>query len=106
MATIYNVESGKFLGVSENGYIELMNENGSSNQVWKFERFEDGSYTIRSAYNGKYLSVENNSDENFARLCLLDYNNLSGQRFKFYSQGNGYIIYPNCSLSRVVDRCV
>lgn len=96
---IYNVASGKILTVNEDDYICLEGENGFANQVWRFWRCEDGSYRIRSAYNGKMLD----GDASSLKMHTWEDTDADNQHFFFYKQGNGFIIRPRFSSNGVLD---
>ncbi len=100
---ILHTKSWKPLAVDDDGYVKIATENGFANQVWKFTRCEDGSYTILSALNGKSLDVETAGDENKLKMHTWEPTDANNQHFFFYRQGDAYVINPRCSATRVLD---
>jgi len=62
-AMIMHAESSKIvesdIANSEIPYVCINDETGLANQLWYFERQDDGSYRISSCYDGKFMDVRN-----------------------------------------------
>ncbi|MDE5582077.1 MAG: RICIN domain-containing protein [Ruminococcus sp.] len=72
----------------------------SDNQVWKFRINSDRSYSISSAYDGKYISLADNSD-----IVMSEYNGGNSQKFHIYSKDGRYYIKPvgaDCFINMAV----
>lgn len=103
-AVIRNTASGKPITLNADGFVRMGSGGDSDNQLWKFERQEDGSYAIRSEENGRLLEMyrANTATENPAAAVS---GNLTGdhQRWFLYEQGGGYVLrcvyYPEGNLA-------
>ncbi len=86
--------------------IQVYTGNGTNSQKFKFEavsgsgnnnndqedaKVKEGTYTIKSALNTKYvLDVAAASKANGANIQLFEYDNVDQQRFKIKPLGGGY----------------
>ena len=93
---ILNWEYWKPISNDDDRFVRLQQENGASNQVWLFDRQEDGSYLITSAKNGYALEMYggDTTPGNPAAAWCEDWGGLS-QRWFIYRQGNGYVLLCN-----------
>jgi hypothetical protein len=80
--------------VNSNDNAQLGVEQGNINERWWFERQDDGSYTIESLYNNKFLDASGMSSDNGTNVQLWEYNGSDAQKWYFYQGDNGYIITP------------
>ncbi len=99
-AVIFHKSSWKPITYDDDKYIRLRSENGSANQVWKFNRESDGCYTIASAVDGSLLELTTGSLEN--KLAITALNKDWGgayQRWYLYGDAGGCTImskhFPN-----------
>lgn len=103
-ATISSVWNGKVLtvGATKVNVVSRTKAEGSE-QYWKFERNEDGYYTIISQSNGKCLEVESAMDVENQNVRTYESNNTNAQKWYIYEAGGGaYYLRPECSENRVV----
>lgn len=78
---------------------------GHNSQKWVIELQQDGYYTIKSIYSSLYLTVENNSSAQNARITQASGGTATGQRWKFTKLGTGgYKIGAKCGES--TDKCL
>ena len=75
--------------VNDNNVV-LGNGNNGLKERWKFTRFADGTYTIRSYENGMFL--EASPDGNNVRVGIA--NNSSAQRWYMHPIADGWMLWP------------
>ena len=92
-AVILNDACWKPISQAENSTrIFLKTENGSSRQIWRFQRQEDGTYVISSCYDGKVLEMTNGTREVCTQITAHDsYWGGAYQRWHLIPYGDGYI---------------
>ena len=61
--------------------VQLANDNGGKNQLWKIRKNSDGTYFIINKANGYYLDLENSKTENGANVSECTYNGSNAQRW-------------------------
>ena len=102
-AYIQNVKSGTVF-TNDNQNVSGRKYTGQNNQVWKFERNNDGSYFIISLADQCALEVLNWKDENDANVKV--WTKTSGAGENWYIEKNrlnGYNLKPLCALGRSAD---
>jgi len=72
-------------------------------QIWLFTKNSDGTYQIKSAYNGKSLDVEGGGDGNAVPIRTWEANDTDAQKWNIIEQDGSYYLRPACSASRVMD---
>ena len=68
-----------FLNNSKN--VQLANDNGGKNQLWKIRKNSDGTYFIINKANGYYLDLENSKTDNGSNVSQCTYNGSNAQRW-------------------------
>lgn len=68
-----------FLNASKN--VQLANDNGGRNQLWKIRKNADGTYFIINKSNGYYLDLENASLDNGSNVSECAYNGSNAQKW-------------------------
>ncbi len=96
-ASITHLASWNHLTAEENDNVDICWDNNTANQYWKFYRYDDGSYMIKSASTGKCLEVEGGSWVNGANIQVYDDNGTDAQRWFVYKCGNGYQLKAKCT---------
>ena len=96
-ASITHLASWNHLTAEENDNVDICWDNNTANQYWKFYRYDDGSYKIKSASTGKCLEVEGGSWVNGANIQVYDDNGTDAQRWFVYKCGNGYQLKAKCT---------
>ena len=61
--------------------VQLAEDNGGKNQLWKIRKNSDGTYFIINKANGYYLDLENSKTENGANVSECTYNGSNAQRW-------------------------
>ena len=75
--------NGEVLEASTTG--ELISRNSDSNkdaQKWKFEKVDEGFYTIRSIFTGKYASLKDDKTDMRTLVVQYDWQNKKTQKWK------------------------
>lgn len=102
IANIIKVDSWSHV-VNKNSNACIGNEVGNANEYWFFQRQDDGSYTIRSMEDGKYLDVSEAGNRDGLNVYCYDYTGADNQRW-FIKQGtNGLILVPKCAINSCLD---
>lgn len=100
---ILNTAAWKPITVGSDSFVTMQTEIGHANQVWKFTRQSDGSYTIASALTGKLLEMHlgNTTAGNQVSAASFDWGG-NYQRWYIYRLGSGYALqskhYPELKL--------
>lgn len=92
----------KCLRNDNNENVCIYDEGGHSDELWRFNLEEDGTYTIRSEKDGKALQVYQGSDSNGANVNVGDYTGDASQRWYIYEATNGYYLRAKCT-AKVLD---
>lgn len=71
--------------------------------IWHFRRMKDGTYTIQSLFDGKYLDVEKFSDQKGANVYCYDYTGDSNQRWYLTLGKNGKVLIPKNATGLCLD---
>lgn len=71
--------------------------------IWHFRRMKDGTYTIQSLFDGKYLDVEEFSDQKGANVYCYDYTGDSNQRWYLILGKNGKVLIPKNATGLCLD---
>lgn len=102
IANIIKVDSWSHV-VNKNSNACIGKEVGNANEYWFFQRQDDGSYTIRSMEDGKYLDVSEAGNRDGLNVYCYDYTGADNQRW-FIKQGtNGLILVPKCAINSCLD---
>lgn len=89
--------------VNNNANACIGQEVGNANEYWYFQKQDDGSYTIRSMEDGKYLDVTEAGNSDGLNVYCNDYTGAYNQRW-FIKQGtNGLILIPKCAINSCLD---
>lgn len=91
--------------------VKLLASNRYVEEYWHFERQSDGSYVIKSLYNGDVLDCANAGTVNCTNVCTFRWHEHDAQRWYIYSTGDGYYYLgpkhaPNLLLDVYSDRNV
>ena len=96
-AKIKNEHIGNYV-TNDISNVSLRKNNNSSNQIWKFEKTQDGSYLITSEYNNGYLNVYYARTGNNANIDVCGgYNESGAEHWYIYEKNGLYIFRPKCS---------
>ena len=90
--------------VNNNTEVELGTEHGYANERWWFARQNDGTYTIKSMEDGKYLDLDCSVAENGRKIHVYNQTNTDNQ--KYYLQKTdqgGYRFIPKCAPYHCLD---
>lgn len=71
--------------------------------IWHFRRMKDGTYTIQSLFDGKYLDVEKFSNQKGANVYCYDYTGDSNQRWYLTLGKNGKALIPKNATGLCLD---
>ena len=79
------------MGSYYNGYklVQYPNTNGD-NQIFYFQKTDDGYYNLKAAHSGKPLDVLGYSTANFAYIGQWESNNAQNQKWIIIKDGDGY----------------
>lgn len=85
--------------------IILQTETGAANEKWRFTRQPDGSYVIKSLYDGKVMDVTGASSvsgTNVGPYVQTGDDNWA-QKWYIYDSGSAYKLMPKCGLNTCLD---
>ena len=71
--------------------------------LWRFERYSDGTYTIRNLRSGKVLDVEGGMRSNGTNIRQYTANGTKAQRFKMNKKEDGSFEIINVNSGKAVD---
>ena len=92
-AMILNSGHGKPISADPDALVYLQSKNGNANQLWRFDRQEDGSYLITSASTGYALEMRVDEAGNGTQVAARgEDQGLASQRWFLYQQGSGYVL--------------
>ena len=90
--------------VNKNPNLEVGGEGeAEGSDIWHFRRMKDGTYTIQSLFDGKYLDVEEFSDQKGANVYCFDYTGDSNQRWYLTLGKNGKVLIPKNATGLCLD---
>lgn len=72
-------------------------------QIWHFGRQTDGSYIIRNAYSGLYLTAAQGGSSSGTNIQVSEGTGAQAQRWFLHSKGAGYTLSPAHDTSLVMD---
>ena len=105
-------ETGNSL-ISANGTIkesnvEISKQEGilKENQLWNFERQNDGSYYIKNVASDLYLDVDDENTENGTNIKLYTYSKSSAQKWYIVKVDNRYRLIPKHCYEQGVRACL
>lgn len=107
-ARIGSVHSGKYLALdSQRNYSVIIYDSSTyKDQIWKFERYDDGSYKITNMYpindENKCLEVANGANADGADAIVNTDDGSNKQKWYIYSYNGNYVFKADCS-DRVLD---
>ena len=84
--------AGKTFGTIHGELAAMSEIDGDLDSIWYFDRQTDGTYLIRNAVCGYYLSVNNNSKDEGAEISLYSATANHGQHWRVIVTGNGYLL--------------
>ena len=90
--------------VNKNPNLEVGGEGEEEgSDIWHFRRMKDGTYTIQSLFDGKYLDVEEFSNQKGANVHCYDYTGASNQRWYLTLGKNGKVLIPKNATGLCLD---
>ena len=90
--------------VNKNPNLEVGGEGeAEGSDIWHFRRMKDGTYTIQSLFDGKYLDVEKFSDQKGSNVYCYDYTGDSNQRWYLTLGKNGKLLIPKNATGLCLD---
>ena len=89
--------------INNNSNAEIREIKNRINEYWRFERQSDGTYTIKSLSNGKYLDVDKNGDSDGLNIYTYEYTGARNQRWYIRKKGNEYNLIPKCAPYSALD---
>lgn len=90
--------------VNKNPNLEVGGEGeAEGSDIWHFRRMKDGTYTIQSLFDGKYLDVEEFSNQKGANVHCYDYTGASNQRWYLTLGKNGKVLIPKNATGLCLD---
>lgn len=101
-ATIVNNSTGKAVTNTsdencENRNAKLAPLTNSANQVWKFERRDNGSYKISSVFNGLVLDVTGAGTTSGTNVGVYFSNDRPAQQWNVFGESGKYRLKPMCN---------
>lgn len=94
-AYIINTSRWKHLTNDDNN-VSMRSETGNANQVWKFERQNDGSYKIINCKDNRVLDVQNGESKNGTNVQVYDSNDTNAQRWYILGESASYYLKSKC----------
>lgn len=104
-ASIISVNAGKPItddGADNENNVSIRSETGAENQVWKFDRYEDGSYKIINCQSGRALDVYEASSKSDTNVWTYVSNDTDAQKWCVYKKDGAYYLRAKCT-SCVLD---
>lgn len=106
-AAILNTAYWKSMTGNSDISVTLEKEVGSSNQLWYFDRQDDGSYVITSASNGHALEMDCGYTTPGNPVVFKEYWGGNYQKWNIYRQGDGYVFvskhFPEYDLAITLE---
>ena len=99
-AYIISKNTGNGLFAQDDLNATFISKEPTTHEVWHFERQEDGTYKITSAYNGYSLDVRDCGTTQGTNLILWPYSGNTAQQWCIFEE-NGW-----CTISAVCTPCV
>ncbi len=101
-ATIVNNSTGKAVTNTsdencENRNAKLATLTNSANQIWKFERRDNGTYKISSVFNGLVLDVTGSGTTNGTNVGVYFSNDKPAQQWNVFGESGKYRLKPMCN---------
>lgn len=88
---IINSKEWKHL-TNDNTNADFKTQTGAKNQLWKFTKNNDGSYTITSLADGNVLDVANGSSTNGANVGLYESHGSDNQKWYIYGSSEQHYL--------------
>ena len=95
-AYIINTDSWLHATNSGKGDVTANTLTGNSNQIWHFERLENGSYKVISCMDNQCMEVHNFESSNGTNVEMHHYDNNSAQHWYIYGESSQYIFRAEC----------
>ena len=89
--------------VNNNTNVEIHYGYGYANEYWLFNKCDDGSYTVKSLEDGKYLDVEEAGNRDGLNIHVYDYTGANNQKWFIKQSSYGKILVPQCALNSCLD---
>lgn len=89
--------------VNNNTNVEIQYGYGYANEYWLFNKCDDGSYTVKSLEDGKYLDVEEAGNRDGLNIHVYDYTGANNQKWFIKQSSYGKILVPQCALNSCLD---
>ncbi len=104
-ARIRNAASDMLLTDEGDNIVQYSHSNHKiGNQIWKFTRNSDGSYSIVSNVKNKCFDVHASIDADGTNVHLWQNNHISGQKWYIHKTSDGaYCLRPQFTPTRVLD---
>lgn len=86
--------------------VVMHKENGTTGELWRFERLSDGSYSIKNFATGGYLDAHSSGTDNGTDVITAVNSEITSNQRWFISKttdGNGYALRPAYSSSLMLD---
>ena len=95
-------------GDTKGSNVEISKEEDvwTTNQLWGFERQEDGSYYIRNMKSGLYLDVDNEETANGTNIKLWSNSNSTAQKWYIFAVEDGYRLIPKHCYDNNLKLCL
>ena len=104
-AKIYNPNYTRYAGADSNGNViaeSWRDWRDGGDQIWRFERLDDGSYKISSALTQNCMAVSGGGYLSRTPIVTESYDGSSGQQWYLYPKSGGYLFRASCT-DRVLD---
>ena len=101
---IYAVGSKKLLTADSSDNIVINSDNSSNNQLWTFNRNNDGTYTIVSKANNKVIDNYSGTGTTESNVQVYESNGSNAQKWQILkSTGDYFYFVPVCSSTCCLD---
>lgn len=104
-ARIKNSGSSKYVSsIGNDVRLQSLGNDKLGTQIWKFNRNNDGSYTIKSSIKDMCIDVDKANDSNGTNIGVCESNHSNAQKWFILKHSNGsFVLRPANSNSRVLD---
>lgn len=94
----YIINTDSWLHATNNGKGNVLANTltGNSNQIWHFERLENGSYKVISCMDNQCMEVHNFESSNGTNVEMHHYDNNSAQHWYIYGDSSQFIFRAEC----------
>ena len=100
----YIINTGMWKHLTNDGpNVSIRTETGNANQVWYFERQNDGSYKITNCEDNLVLDDHNLGTTDGTNVAVAGSNDCDAQRWYVKGHSGEYYISPKCAPNLVLD---